>query len=70
MQSSSSYNTGKMAYKMESDSSHVLVTVNGEEMYQLTAKADGTMALVAFESRVAANRFFAENSGYFFAKIN
>jgi hypothetical protein len=70
MQSNSSYSTGKMAYQVVSDNNHVLVSVHGEEMYQLTAKATGKVSLVAFESKVAANRFFAENQDYFFSKIN
>lgn len=70
MQNRINCSTAKTSYQVLSDDSHVLVSVHGQEVYQLTSKGDGVVSLVAFESRVAANRFFAENTGYFFQKIN
>lgn len=70
MQGETSYETSKMSYHMKTDKDHLMVSLEGEEMYQLTSKTNGTMSLVAFESKVAANRFFSENAGYFFSKIN
>ena len=48
---------------------YVLTTVQGHEVYSLVDKESGRMTLAAFESKVAANRFFANNGGYHVTKI-
>ena len=48
---------------------YVLTTVNGTEVYSLSDKSTGRVTLAAFESKIAANRFFAENKSYNATKI-
>lgn len=70
MSSSINFDNGKVFYSVVSDPTQCLVKAYGAETYLLTSKETGELALAAFDSKIAANRFFASTSDYFFQKIN
>lgn len=60
---------GNVAVSVKGEKDHVCVSVNGSEVYSVIDKSNGKPSLLAFDSKFAANRFFAGNTGYFFTKI-
>jgi hypothetical protein len=69
MQGNSITTYGNISLSVKAEKDYAIVYVRGAEAYQLTNKETGEVSLVAFESKFAANRFFAENTGYFTSKI-
>lgn len=69
MQGMATYSLGSVSYQVKVDKDCVVVSCSGQEMYQLTRKENGEVSLAAFETSVAAKRFFASNKDYFFTKL-
>lgn len=69
MQGNSIFNEGQLSFFSNLNKDHVIVGCRGQEVYQLTKKDNGEISLAAFESSVAAKRFFASNKDYFATKI-
>lgn len=61
------YNNISVSLRSEKDLAQVFV--QGAEVYQLTHKGTGAVSLIAFDTRYAANRFFAEDKEHFHSKI-
>ncbi len=61
---------GRMRLTNIIETDHMVVSVAGDEVYQLTDKTSGKVSLVGFESKIAAGRFFSANDGFFASKIN
>ena len=60
---------GNISLSVKTEKDYAIVYATGAEVYQLTEKATGAVLLAAFESPVAAKRFFASNKEHFFTKI-
>lgn len=69
MQGNNYFESGEMWLSTLIEKDFVLTSVGGEEIYQLTRKEDGTVFLISFESRYAANRWKAENTEYFIQQV-
>jgi hypothetical protein len=64
-----SFEIGNMALNNLVQDGYVMTSVAGSEVYSLVDKESGRVTLAAFESKVAANRFFAGNNSYYATKI-
>lgn len=69
MNGHNSFSTGKISFSSQQSDDCVLVSACGIETYLLTNKETGKPTLAAFDSKVAANRFFLENKFYHATKI-
>lgn len=70
MQGNTIFSEGQLTFFSNLNKDHVIVGCHGQEVYQLTKKDTGEISLAAFESSVAAKRFFASNKEHFFTKIS
>lgn len=70
MQGNSITKYGSIALSVKTEKDYAIVYATGAVVYQLTEKSCGEVSIAAFDSAVAANRFFAANKDYFFTKIS
>ena len=69
MQGTTTFSEGHLSFFSNLGKDHVIVGCRGQEVYQLNCKETGEISMAAFESPVAAKRFFASNKDYFFTKL-